>query len=130
VTHYTLKNIMELENAAERFGLAPEVEARFGRHALEARRGGFSYQRIAPGVRVRFGHRHREQEEIYIVLGGGGRAKVNDDVVNLSRLDALRVDPDAWRAFEAGDEGLELLVFGAGEPGDTEMADDFWPAGD
>ena len=127
MTHYTKKNIRELDNAAEEFGLAPDLEARFGRKAVEARRGGFSYQKMAPGLRSGFGHRHKEQEEIYIVLSGAGRAKVNDDIVELSAFDALRVDPDAWRAFEAGDEGLELLVFGAGESGDAEMAEDFWP---
>ena len=127
MTHYTKKNIRELDNAAEQFGLAPDLEARFGRKAVDARRGGFCYQRLAPGFRQPFGHRHKEQEEIYIVLSGSGRAKVNDDEVAFSALDALRVDPDAWRAFEAGDEGLEYLVFGAGESGDSETSDDFWP---
>jgi uncharacterized cupin superfamily protein len=127
VTHWTKKNIRELDNAAEQFGLSPDLEARFGRKAVDARRGGFSYQKLAPGFRQPFGHRHKEQEEIYIVLSGSGRAKVNDDEVALGALDALRVDPDAWRAFEAGDEGLEYLVFGAGESGDSETAEDFWP---
>lgn len=127
MTHYTKKNIRELDDAAEQFGLAPELEARFGRNAVDARRGGFSYQKLAPGFRQPFGHRHEEQEEIYVVLSGSGRAKVNDDVVDLHELDALRVDPDAWRAFEAGDDGLEYLVFGAGEGGDSETSESFWP---
>jgi len=130
VTAYTKKNIRDLENSAEQFGLAPDLEARFGRKDLEARRGGFSYQRMAPGLRPGFGHRHKEQEEIYVVLAGSGRAKVDDDVIDLHTFDALRVDPDAWRGFEAGDEGMELLVFGAGEAGDVEMSQDFWPRED
>jgi mannose-6-phosphate isomerase-like protein (cupin superfamily) len=130
VSHYTKKNIRDLDNSAEQFGLAPDLEARFGRKAVEARRGGFSYQKLAPGFRPGFGHRHKEQEEIYIVLSGSGRAKVNDDIVDLHEFDALRVDPDAWRGFEAGDEGLEFLVFGAGESGDAETSDDFWPKGE
>jgi len=130
VTHYTKKNIRELDNAAEEFGLAPDLEARFGRKAVEARRGGFSYQKMAPNFRQPFGHRHKEQEEIYVVLSGAGRVKVNDDLIDLGAFDALRVDPDAWRAFEAGDDGLEYIVFGAGDSGDSETSQDFWPRDD
>ena len=127
MTAYTKKNIRDLENSAEEFGLAPDLEARFGRKAVEARRGGFSYQKLAPGFRQPFGHRHKEQEEIYVVIAGSGRAKVNDDVVDLHAFDALRVAPDTWRAIEAGDERLEYIAFGAGESGDSEMSNDFWP---
>ena len=127
MTAYTKKNIRDLENSAEQFGLAPDLEARFGRKDIDARRGGFSYQKLAPGFRQPFGHRHKEQEEIYVAIAGSGRAKVNDDVIDLHTFDALRVDPDTWRAFEAGDDGIELLVFGAGDAGDVEMSQDFWP---
>jgi mannose-6-phosphate isomerase-like protein (cupin superfamily) len=128
MTNYALKNIKELDDSAVQFGLAPQVEARFGRKALDAEKGGFSYQKLEPGYRQGFGHHHEEQEETYIVIAGGGRAKVGDDIVELKRLDALRVSPQTWRAFEAGDEGIEFLVFGAGAPGDAEMSDEFWPA--
>jgi len=127
VANYALKNIGELDDMAGQFGLAPDLEARFGRKALDAEKSGFSHQKMVPGFRQSFGHRHAQQEEIYIVLSGGGRAKVGDEIVELKRMDALRVSPQTWRAFEAGDSGLELLVFGAGEPGDAEMSDTFWP---
>jgi mannose-6-phosphate isomerase-like protein (cupin superfamily) len=128
VAGYALKNIKELEDSAVQFGLAPQVEARFGRKALAAEKGGFSYQKLEPGYRQGFGHRHEQQEETYVVISGSGRAKVGDEIVDLKRLDALRVSPETWRAFEAGGEGLEFLVFGAGESGDAEMDEDFWPA--
>ena len=124
---YAKKNIGELANSAEQFGLAPDLEARFGRKDLGMERGGFSYQRMAPGLRSAFGHRHADQEELYVVLSGGGRARVGDAEVPLERLDVLVVAAKTWRAFEAGGEGLELLVFGAGEAGDTEMDPEFWP---
>lgn len=124
---YAIKNIADLEDMAPQFGLSPDVEARFGRNALDAEKGGFSYQKLAPGVRQGFGHRHGDQEEIYVVIGGRGRAKIGDDVIELLRLDALRVSPQVWRAFEAGDDGLEFLAFGAGTTGDAEMNEDFWP---
>jgi len=127
MAEYEKKNIAELANSAEDFGLAPDLEARFGRKALGMEAGGFSYQRMAPGLRSAFGHRHTQQEEIYVVLDGSGRARVGNEEVPLVARDVLRVSPEVWRAFEAGDDGLELLVFGSGEGGDTEMDPAFWP---
>jgi mannose-6-phosphate isomerase-like protein (cupin superfamily) len=124
---YTHTNIKSIDDSAVQFGLAPQVEARFGRKALAAEKGGFSYQKLEPAYRQGFGHRHADQEEVYIVLSGGGRAKVGDEIVELKRLDALRVSPQTWRAFESGDDGLELLAFGAGAAGDAETDESFWP---
>ena len=121
------KNIAEITNAAEEFGLAPDLEARFGRKALGMTRGGFSYQRMAPGLRSGFGHRHADQEEIFVVLSGSGRARLDGEDVPLASRDVLLVPPETWRAFEAGDDGLELLVCGFGEAGDTEMDAAYWP---
>jgi mannose-6-phosphate isomerase-like protein (cupin superfamily) len=124
---YTLKNLKEVEDAAPRFGLAPDVEARFARDALDAEASGFSYQRLAPNARQRFGHKHAEQEEIYVVLGGSGRVKLENEVVELRALDALRVAPETTRCFEAGPDGLELLAFGPrrGE-NDAELIPGWW----
>jgi len=125
---YTLKNIKEIDDSAPQFGLSPDLEARFGRKELDAQRSGVSYQRLAPNFRQPFGHRHADQEETYLVVGGSGRAKVEDEIVDLRQWDALRVSPATARAFEGGPNGLELVAFGAGEAGDTDMLDDFWPA--
>jgi mannose-6-phosphate isomerase-like protein (cupin superfamily) len=125
---YAIVNVKELDNAAEEFGLAPDVEARFGRKALDAQKGGFSYQRLAPNFRQPFGHHHAAQEETYVILSGGGRVKLDDEVVEVKQWDAIRVAPHTKRAFEGGPEGIEFLVFGAGESGDAEMHEDFWPA--
>lgn len=126
---YTHKNLRDdVEDMASQFGLAPSLEARFARTALECERTGISYQRLAPGFRVPFGHRHAEQEEIYVVLSGSGRAKLDDEIVDLKPLDALRVAPATFRGIEAGPDGLELLAFGGprGEGNDTEMQQDWW----
>jgi uncharacterized cupin superfamily protein len=124
---YEKKNIAEITNSAEAFGLAPDLEARFGRKELGMRGGGFSYQRMAPGFRSGFGHRHMVQEEIYVVLSGSGRARLDDEEVPLATHDVLLVRPETWRAFEAGDDGLEVLVCGFGEAGDSELDQEFWP---
>jgi mannose-6-phosphate isomerase-like protein (cupin superfamily) len=128
VSGYAIANLKELENSAERFGLAPNIEARFGRTALESERSGLSYQRLAPNFRGPFGHRHEQQEETYVVVAGSGRVKLEDEVRDLRQWDAIRVAPQTARGFEAGPDGLELLAFGAGEAGDTEMLSDWWPA--
>jgi uncharacterized cupin superfamily protein len=125
-TQLNLKN--DVENASERFGLAPEMEARFARGPLGLEGGGFSYQRLAPGFRSPVAHRHRAQEEAYVVLAGGGRVKVEDEVRELRQWDAIRIAPEVARGFEAGPDGLELLAIGFGEGGDTEMLEDFWGA--
>ena len=124
---YTQVNLKDdVENASERFGLAPEMEARFARSPLALQGGGFSYQKLAPGFRSPVAHRHREQEEVYVVVGGSGRVKVEDEVRDLRRWDAIRLAPKVARGFEAGPDGLELLAIGFGEGGDTEMLEDFW----
>jgi mannose-6-phosphate isomerase-like protein (cupin superfamily) len=125
---YTIKNLKEVEDAAPRFGMAPGMEARFARRALETERLGVSYERYAPNFRGPFGHRHAEQEEVYVILGGSGRVKLDDEVVDLKQWDAVRVAPETMRNFEAGPEGLELLAVGAPttpEP-DVDMVPGWW----
>ncbi len=124
---YTQLNLkQDVENASERYGLAPDMEARFARNPLELKGGGFSYQKLAPGFRSPTAHRHREQEEVYVVIGGSGHVKIEDEVRDLSQWDAVRFAPEVARAFEAGPDGLELLAIGFGKGGDTEMLEDFW----
>jgi mannose-6-phosphate isomerase-like protein (cupin superfamily) len=103
----------DVEDVAPGGGLSPNLEARFARGQLDLEKSGVSYQKLAPGFRVPFGHTHSSQEEIYVALSGGGRMKVGGEVVELHAFDALRVAAGAWRGIEAGDDGLELVVFGA-----------------
>ena len=128
MSDFTLANLMDVEDSAVEGGLSPAMEARFARGTLETAKVGVSYQRIAPETRAPFGHHHRQQEEIYVILGGRGRAKLDDEIVDLRPYDALRVAPEVTRAFEAGPEGLELLAFGSGEGGlqDAEVEPDWW----
>ena len=132
MSDYTKANLKDdVDDQAKNFGLSPDLEAHFARGGLDLEQSGVSYQKLAPGFRVPFGHTHSEQEEIYVVLTGGGTAKVGDDLVELTAFDALRVAPGAWRGFEAGPDGLELIAFGA-RPGmapdanDTEMKQGWW----
>lgn len=106
-----------------------DVEGRLARGSLGGGALGVSRFRYGPGARMPFGHRHREQEEAFVVVSGSGRAKLDDDLVDLAPGDVLRVPPAVIRAFEGGPDGMELLCVGGprGPRGDTERFPDFWP---
>jgi mannose-6-phosphate isomerase-like protein (cupin superfamily) len=118
---WTKKNLAEVEDAAKGFGVETGFTARFATGDLEAESTGFALETLPPGGRSPFAHRHENAEEVYVILSGSGRAKLDDETVDLGRLDALRVAPSVIRAFEAGDDGLELLVFGPRHQGDGEL---------
>jgi mannose-6-phosphate isomerase-like protein (cupin superfamily) len=124
---YTVVNMKEVEDQAPKFGLSPDLEARFARVALEAELIGVSYQRLAPNFRIPWGHTHKTQEEVYVLVSGSGRIKVGNDVVELRPWDAVRMHKDTMRSFEAGPDGAELLAIGApGGPGDAEIDQGWW----
>src|SRR5439155_7268827 len=123
MSDYTIVNLREAEDMAPKFGMAPEVEARFPKRELGCRIGAVSLQGLAPNARQPFGHRHANQEELYVILNGGGRVKLDDDVVEVRQWDAIRIAAPTMRALEAGPEGMEYLAYGApiGEENDAEM---------
>ena len=101
MSDYTVKNVKEIDNAAEQFGIEG-MEARFGRKPLELEEFGFSFQTLTPNFRQPFGHRHATQEEAYVVLRGGGRIKVEDEIVDLKEWDAIRIPAGRTRQLESG----------------------------
>jgi|SRR3989475_11568572 len=126
---YTKLNLREdVEDQAPNFGLEGKIEARMARVPLELEHSGVTYQRMAPNFRLPFGHRHKTQEEIYVLISGSARARVEDEVVELKPFDALRVHKDTMRGFEAGPEGVEMIAIGAPHtgPGDADMVNDWW----
>jgi quinol monooxygenase YgiN/quercetin dioxygenase-like cupin family protein len=124
---YTHINLEDVEDMAPRFGLGEMGESRFANRALSTSGTGVSHQRLRPGIRQAFGHRHQHAEEVVVVLGGSGRVKIDDEVRDVQARDAIRFAPTTGRAFQAGPEGLELLVFSAKRPGDAVMDPTFWP---
>jgi mannose-6-phosphate isomerase-like protein (cupin superfamily) len=123
---YTRKKLTDVHDSAAGFGLADVQEARFAKDDLDAGDTGVSHFRIKPGMRQPFGHRHDTAEEIYVVLDGFGRMKLDDEILEIDRLDAVRVAPGVTRAFEAGAEGIELLAFGPRRDGDGELVQGWW----
>jgi mannose-6-phosphate isomerase-like protein (cupin superfamily) len=126
MSRFTIKNLKDVEDSAgER---APGIEGRFARKHLGSDHLGVSYFRYGPGIRSPVGHSHREQEEAYVVVGGSGRMRIDDEIHSIARWDVIRVSPEAVRAFEGGPAGLELIAVGSDRPegGDGVMAPSAW----
>ena len=122
---WTKKNFEDLE---DRSPADAPMQWRLARNALHSPELGVSRFTYEPGARMPFGHRHREQEEAYVVVGGSGRAKLDDEIIEIVLWDVLRVAPPVMRAFEAGPDGLDLICIGGRRPkrSDTERLTDFW----
>jgi quercetin dioxygenase-like cupin family protein len=127
VPGFTIKNLKEVDSATAE-AMADQLEARFGRKHLDSEHLGVSYFRYAPKFRSPVGHRHREQEEAYVVVAGSGRIRLDDEVIDLAQWDVVRVAPEVVRGFEGGPDGLEIIAVGSDRPegGDGEMVRDWW----
>ena len=127
MSDYTHKSLPDVEDMAPQFGMPAEMQARFAGKPMGLERTGLTYFRLGPGLRIPFGHRHEDQEEVYVVIRGSARIKVGDDVLELSELDAVRVAGDTLRNLEAGPDGAEVIAFGerAGQE-QSEMVQGWW----
>ena len=128
---YTKVNLKEdVQDSAPGFGFSPDLEARFASEDLELEQSGVGYERLAPNFRVPFGHTHKGQEELYVIVSGSGRIKIDDEIVEFRQWDAFRVPAGVWRCFEAGADGTEILAFGAPKlddpQADAEMQPGWW----
>lgn len=123
---FTHKKLTDVKDSAPEFGFDEMQEARFAKKDLEAEETGVSHVRLKPGQRSPFGHKHERAEEVYVVIGGSGRMKLDDEIIEVEQLDAIRVAPEVTRAFEAGPEGIEVLAVGARHDGDGEVFPGWW----
>jgi quercetin dioxygenase-like cupin family protein len=127
MSEYVKINIGEVEDMAPQYGMSELGEARFARGALGAERIGLAYYKLNPGQRLGFGHRHGEDEEVYLVLSGSGRFKVDDEVFEIGSHDLVFVPPQAMRSWECDDGGMELVAFGGHTEGaGADMDREFW----
>jgi mannose-6-phosphate isomerase-like protein (cupin superfamily) len=128
MSDHTIVNLREVEDMAPKFGLSDALESRFARVPLELQNSGVSLFRIAPDFRMPFGHHHDVQEEVYVLVSGGARIKLDDEVVELRTWDAIRVPGPTMRCIEAGPDGAEVIAFGAPSHGnaDADMTPGWW----
>ena len=83
------------------------------------------------GGKGSYGHRHKDQEEIYFVVRGNVQFKLDDDVFEAGPHTAVRVPTDVFRSVHNDGPGeAELVICSkkalAGE-NEGENKDDFWP---
>lgn len=123
---YTHMKLTDVKDSAPEFGLGDVQEARFAKGDLEAERTGVTYFDVKPNQRSPFGHKHDEAEEVYVVIAGSGRMKLDDEIIEVSELDAIRVAPEVVRAFESGPDGIRVLAMGARHDGDGEIIQGWW----
>jgi hypothetical protein len=126
MSDHTHVNLADVEDSAVAGGFADVQEAHFAARDLGLTSLGLSYQVVKPGRHHAFGHRHKEIEEVYVVVGGSGMCRLDDEEVGVRRLDAIRVGPTVTRGFAAGEDGLELIVFSPSAPGDAELVEGFF----
>ena len=125
-TPYTLKQLTDVEDSAPKFGMGEIEEARFCNGDLDVEATGVSFHRLKSGKRQPFGHKHDKAEEVYVVLSGSGRVKLDDEILEVEPLDAIRVSPGVIRQFEGGPDGLELVVAGPHYEKDGELLHGWW----
>jgi mannose-6-phosphate isomerase-like protein (cupin superfamily) len=108
-------------------------EMRFYTQAADAEQVAITWRSMPPdtGGRGSYGHRHSDQEEIYLVIRGNVTFKVGDDVFEVGPHTAVRVACDAFRSVHNdSDEEAEMVICsvrGEGGEGETEMTEgDFW----
>ena len=123
---YTIKNLKEIEDSAG--ARTPGLEGRFARRHIDSEHLGVSYFRYAPGLRSPTAHSHREQEEVYVVINGSGRIRLDDEIHEVRQWDVVRLSPPTVRAIEAGADGLEFIAIGSDRPegGDGIQAPTNW----
>jgi mannose-6-phosphate isomerase-like protein (cupin superfamily) len=123
---HTRINLADVRDAALANGFGDRWEARVAREDLHAEQTGLTHFRLHPGKRSPFMHRHKRGEEVYLILAGTGRIKLDEEIFDVRALDAVRVAPGVARAFEAGPEGLEFIAVGPHYDADGEPVDDHW----
>jgi mannose-6-phosphate isomerase-like protein (cupin superfamily) len=123
---HTQRNLRKVQNQAPKMGMPNEFEARFARSELEGKMLGLSLMRLAPNFRLPFGHRHAGQEEVYVIVAGSGRIKVEDQIIEVQPWDAIHFDLNTMRSVEAGPDGIEYLAFGAGDDPHVELVPHWW----
>jgi mannose-6-phosphate isomerase-like protein (cupin superfamily) len=128
MANYTKLNLREeIEDQSPKFGIT-EMSFHSARVPLELENSGLSFLRLDPNYRVPFGHTHNQQEEVYVLVKGSARLKLDDEIVDLEPWDAVRIHKDTMRNLEGGHDGAEIILFGAPNAGsgDAQMTQDWW----
>jgi mannose-6-phosphate isomerase-like protein (cupin superfamily) len=124
---------IDLSDAPDVLGDYPG-EMRFLTGPLAAEQAALTYRRMPPGTggRGSYGHRHKTQEELYLVIDGTLTFKVGDDVFEARPGTAVRVAPQTVRSVHNDSDHDVVLVIvsvkAESYDGEVELEQDFWPS--
>jgi mannose-6-phosphate isomerase-like protein (cupin superfamily) len=130
VSGYT---ISKLEDVPDAFGGQYPGAMRFFTGHLETEQIAFTHRLMPPGSggKGSYGHRHKEQEEIYYVISGTLQFKLEDEVIDVGPGTAVRVAPDTVRSvWNDGPDDAELVMVSVrldDARADVALVEDFWP---
>ena len=125
--------VIQVADAPDVLGDYPG-EMRFLTGPLGAGQVALTWRRMPPdtGSRGSYGHRHRTQEELYLVASGALTFKLGDDVVKAGPGTAVRVPPGTWRGIHNDSAEDAILIITSiridDHEGEVETRDGFWPA--
>jgi mannose-6-phosphate isomerase-like protein (cupin superfamily) len=126
---YTVKSLLDVPDV---LGDYPG-EMRMATYEIDAAQAALTWRRMPArtGGKGSYGHRHKTQEEIYLVISGTLQFKLDDDVLDVPSGTVVRVAPDVVRSvWNEGPGDVELVIVSSrvDDPrGDTEAVPDFWP---
>jgi mannose-6-phosphate isomerase-like protein (cupin superfamily) len=130
VGNWTIKPLDEMQDV---LGDYPG-EMRMATYEVGAEQVALTYRRMPAqtGGKGSYGHSHKTQEELYLVLSGTLQFKLGDDVVDVPARTAVRIAPEVVRSvWNEGPEDAELVIASvrvADAREDTLLTEDFWPA--
>ena len=108
-------------------------EMRMFTYSLGAEQVALTWRQMPPdtGGRGSYGHSHKTQEELYLVLSGEVTFKLGDDVFTAGPGTAVRIPPATVRSIHNdGRDEAEVVICSprVEDPqGDAQQVEDFWP---
>ena len=89
--------------------------------ALELTSCEISVNTVPKGFKVPFNHKHKQNEEVYIVLKGEGIITVDGEAVKVKEGSAVKIKPEASRTIENTSEGFFEFICVQAKSGSLEQ---------
>jgi mannose-6-phosphate isomerase-like protein (cupin superfamily) len=128
--NWTIKPLDEMQDV---LGDYPG-EMRMATYEVGAEQVALTYRVMPPqtGGKGSYGHSHKTQEELYLVLSGTLQFKLDDEVVDVPARTAVRIAPEVVRSvWNEGPDDVALVIASvriADAREDAILTENFWPA--
>ena len=120
MTNFTIINLKDLEDMAPKHGHSDMMQSRFASKDLELKESGLGYQILSANAKLPFKHKHKMQEEVFLILSGTGKMILDQETIKVKPLDVIRVGADVVRSLKADNKELAFVIFGAPATKDTD----------